>query len=184
STDPDGDPVTYMFLFSDSADFSMEYGPLSVTGISVAFEDIVASIREQQITVATFWWSIVAMAGGDTIDATDGPYQVTFDTRTLAVADQSALPEFFVLHQNYPNPFNPITTLKYELPAYTRVLLVIYDMRGREVTRLVDGYMGAGFNRVVWNSSDAAGRPVPSGIYIARLITPEYTRTVKMTLLK
>ncbi len=44
--------------------------------------------------------------------------------------------------------------------------------------------MGAGFNRVVWNSSDAVGRPVPSGIYIARLITPEYTRTVKMTLLK
>ncbi len=53
-----------------------------------------------------------------------------------------------------------------------------------EVTRLVGGYLEPGYHEVMWDGRDANGRSVPSGIYIARLVTPEYTKSIKMVLLK
>ncbi|MFB0517175.1 MAG: tandem-95 repeat protein, partial [Candidatus Neomarinimicrobiota bacterium] len=184
AVDPDNDPVRYAFLLSDSGSFSFEYGDTTVNKVRLSYADILAVIRDQGLNSVTFWWTITAISKEDTTEASNGPYSLTIDTSTLAVADAGALPQFFILHQNYPNPFNPVTTLKYELPSHSRVLLVIYDMRGREVVRLVDGYVPAGYNKVVWNSSDSAGRPVSTGVYFARLITPAYTHTIKMTLLR
>jgi hypothetical protein len=89
------------------------------------------------------------------------------------------LPEGFALHQNYPNPFNPVSTIRYELPQASEVSLIVYDILGREVARLADGYMEPGFHEVQWD-----GRDYASGIYIARLVTPEYSQSIKMVLLK
>ena len=57
-------------------------------------------------------------------------------------------------------------------------------MLGREVVRLEDGRLEAGYHSLTWNGSDARGREVPTGMYIARLVTPEYTKSIKMVLLK
>jgi len=182
--DPD-DSVNYTFTLSDTGAAYFEYDTTTTaTEVRVSYADIAAVISGLGLTSATFQWNIIAIAGQDIIEASNGPYSLTIDINTLAVMDESHLPQFFALHQNYPNPFNPITTLRYELPAHCQVLLVIYDMRGREVIRLVDGYESAGYNKVVWNSGDAFGRPVPSGIYFARLITPEYTHVIKMSLIR
>ncbi|MCK4577850.1 MAG: T9SS type A sorting domain-containing protein [Candidatus Marinimicrobia bacterium] len=94
------------------------------------------------------------------------------------------LPAVFALHQNYPNPFNPATTLVFELPHTTKVSLVVYDIIGREVVRLVDAVRPGGFNEVQWFGQGAMGRQVASGIYIARLVTPEYSKSIKMVLMK
>ena len=90
----------------------------------------------------------------------------------------------FALHQNYPNPFNPTSTIQYDLPEAANVTLVIYDILGREVVTLVDQEMQPGYHRTVWDARDHAGRTMPTGIYIARLTTPEYTKSIKMLLLK
>jgi len=74
------------------------------------------------------------------------------------------LPKNFKLEQNYPNPFNPVTTIKFQLPKASNVTLVIYNIQGQEVARLVDDYVGAGYHSVNWDASNAA-----SGIYIYRL---------------
>ncbi|MCH7575734.1 MAG: PQQ-binding-like beta-propeller repeat protein [Candidatus Marinimicrobia bacterium] len=95
-----------------------------------------------------------------------------------------AIPESFALHQNFPNPFNPRTTIRYELPIPSKTALVIYNIRGQEVIRLVNEGVEAGYHQVIWRGSDRFGRNVASGIYIIRLITTEYTKTVKMVLLK
>ncbi|UCH63379.1 MAG: tandem-95 repeat protein, partial [Fidelibacterota bacterium] len=183
-TDPD-DPVSYTFTLSDTGGTYFTYDTTtSVTEVRIPYAYIVSAITNQDLKMATFEWTVVAIAGSDMVEASNGPNNLTIDINTLAVTSESHLPQFFALHQNYPNPFNPVTTLKYELPAYCQVLLVIYDMRGREVVRLVDGYESAGYNKVVWNSGDAFGRPVPSGVYFARLITSEYTRVIKMTLVR
>ena len=94
------------------------------------------------------------------------------------------IPTEFALHQNYPNPFNPNTTIMYDLPKVGEVSLIVYDLLGREVVRLVDGYVEAGYHQVVWNGTGVRGRNLPSGIYIARLVAPECTKSIKMVLLK
>lgn len=83
------------------------------------------------------------------------------------------------LHTNYPNPFNPGTTIRYDLPEASVVRLIVYDLLGREVVVLVDDYMEPGYHQ-----AQLDGRELPSGIYIARLITPEYAESIKMLLLK
>ena len=102
----------------------------------------------------------------------------------LAVDGYVGVPVIFALHQNYPNPFNPSTTVRFDLPEATEITLVVYDLTGREMARLVDGHVEAGYHRVVWDGRDARGREVPTGLYIARLLAPEYTKSVKLVLLK
>lgn len=96
----------------------------------------------------------------------------------------SSLPGIFDIHQNYPNPFNPTSTIQYDLPEAANVTLVVYDILGREVVRLVDQQMQPGYHRAVWDAKDYAGRSMPTGIYIARILTLEYTKSIKMLLLK
>ena len=105
-------------------------------------------------------------------------------TPTVSVSVQDALPNEFALRQNYPNPFNPTSTIQYDLPKAANVSLVVYDILGRETVKLVDQEMQPGYNNAVWDARDHAGRAMPSGIYIARLVTQEYTKVIKMVLLK
>ena len=111
----------------------------------------------------------------------------------LGIADKEErrVPTDFALHQNYPNPFNPTTTIRFDLPMATDIHIVVYDLLGREVVRLADGRLEAGYQVVVWNCRDSRGRPVPSGLYFARLfipplagVTPGYTKTIKLLLLR
>ncbi|UCH63885.1 MAG: T9SS type A sorting domain-containing protein [Fidelibacterota bacterium] len=108
-------------------------------------------------------------------------YPVGINQQTGA---HSALPESFALCQNHPNPFNSNTTIRYDLPKTSNVSLTIYDLLGREVVSLVDCELEAGFQQVVWHGRDSSGREVPSGIYITRLVIPEYRKSIKMVLLK
>jgi len=73
-------------------------------------------------------------------------------------------PKSFAFSQNYPNPFNPSTRLKYALPAAGDVSLVVYDVLGREVAVLTNGYHEAGYHSAIWNATTTA-----SGVYFARL---------------
>jgi aminopeptidase N len=102
----------------------------------------------------------------------------------LAVGQQPDLPRQVILYSNYPNPFNPVSTIRFELPHSSQVSLIVYDILGREVAQLVDGYTEPGYHQTRWDGRDHSGREVPSGVYIARLVTPEYTKSIKMLLLK
>lgn len=102
----------------------------------------------------------------------------------LGTLPHAQLPENFALHQNFPNPFNPATTLKFDLPRAMPVRLVIFNILGHEIAHLVDDTLEPGYHQAVWSGKTAEGREVPSGIYLARLITPEYTKVIKMLLLK
>jgi hypothetical protein len=74
-----------------------------------------------------------------------------------------ATPMQFELAQNYPNPFNPSTTLRYGLPANSKVTLKIYNILGQVVTELVNGEQAAGWHTAIWNAS------VASGVYFYRI---------------
>jgi hypothetical protein len=81
-----------------------------------------------------------------------------------------------------PNPFNPSTTLRFELSSPTRVVLAVYDQRGRLVRTLVDEPLTAGPHTAEWNGCDRNGRPSPSGTFVARLVTEQGIRAVKLLL--
>ncbi len=103
---------------------------------------------------------------------------------TVSTSELEGLPLAYALNQNYPNPFNPQTTIRFVLPSATEIRIVVYDLSGREVVQLVDQHLEPGYHQLVWNGRDAWGRVVPTGIYITRLIASEYTKSIKMLLLK
>gem|GEM_PF-776435 len=97
----------------------------------------------------------------------------------LAGAESPALPQSCTLSQNYPNPFNPLTTIGYSLPQAGFVSLKVYDLQGRTVAVLADGYRPAGAHQVAWDAAEMA-----SGVYLYVLKAGEATLSGKMVLLK
>ena len=79
----------------------------------------------------------------------------------------------------YPNPFNPETTLSFTLPEVTDISLIIYDITGREISRLADGFHQAGIHTAIFN-----GNSLSSGIYFARLQAGNMSDMRKLVLMK
>ncbi|HKK21559.1 MAG TPA: FlgD immunoglobulin-like domain containing protein, partial [candidate division Zixibacteria bacterium] len=94
------------------------------------------------------------------------------------------LPREYKLSQNYPNPFNPTTTIEYDLPKDSRVLLTVTNILGQTVSTLVDRNQPAGRYRVEWDGKDADGREAATGIYLCHLTANDYQQTTKMVLLR
>jgi hypothetical protein len=89
------------------------------------------------------------------------------------------LPSKFALLGCYPNPFNPTTVLGYQLPIASRVSLIVYDISGRKVVELVNGWRDAGIHKVTFDGSGLS-----SGIYIYRLKAAQHSASGKMVLMK
>jgi len=68
-----------------------------------------------------------------------------------------------------PNPFNPRTTCRFSLDRRQQVSVAVFDLRGRRVRELVRGVRAAGDHSVDWDGRDAAGRGVPSGVYLLQV---------------
>jgi hypothetical protein len=83
-----------------------------------------------------------------------------------------------------PNPFNPTTVLHFELPAGGPVELAIYTLDGRRVVVLLDETRAAGSHEAVWRGADDAGRPLPSGSYLARLSAGGTTAVRRLQLVR
>jgi hypothetical protein len=95
------------------------------------------------------------------------------------IAGSSVSPTTFNLSQNYPNPFNPTTTIRYQLPTATRVMLKVYDVLGREVRTLVDEVQDLGLRSVEFNANELA-----SGVHFYRLTAGKFSRTRRLIVLR
>ncbi|MCX6827328.1 MAG: M6 family metalloprotease domain-containing protein [candidate division Zixibacteria bacterium] len=114
---------------------------------------------------------------------------MTADFQVSLVSDiehpgDGLLPREIALGQNYPNPFNPSTNIEVYLPAGTNLTLAVYDILGRTVNTILDGYYSAGSIRAKWNGTDHNGQPLPSGVYFYELKTPHKIDVKKMLLIK
>jgi pectate lyase len=96
------------------------------------------------------------------------------------VYDVSGIPTKFELMQNYPNPFNPTTTIGFSLQTSGFTSLIIYDMLGREVETVVNGYLEGGIEyKRIFNASHLS-----SGIYFSKLESGGRQMIKKMIFLK
>lgn len=80
---------------------------------------------------------------------------------------------------NYPNPFNPVTHIRFGLPRAGRTRIVVFNTLGQRVAVLLDRIQPAGYYEI-----DFDGQYLPSGLYFYRIQSGDFTRTVKMILLK
>jgi len=103
----------------------------------------------------------------------------TFPTGVKSEENSVNTAENYRLEQNYPNPFNPATRIAYSIQKPGFVSLKVYDILGREVATLVNGYQQAKNYTINFD----AGR-LASGIYLYKLKTGDFVQTKKMLLLK
>jgi hypothetical protein len=112
-------------------------------------------------------------------------YRLITDCTGTGVGVQPEIPGEFSLSQNYPNPFNPSTRVSYSVPVQSGVRLVVYDILGREVVRLMDGEVKqAGTYEIAWDGMNARGLTMPSGTYFLRMEAGSFTAVKKLLLLK
>ncbi len=105
------------------------------------------------------------------------------DESTIGIEPVSnIIPGKFSLSQNYPNPFNPVTTIQFSVPKASSaapIILIVYDITGREVSRLVNTKLAPGTYSVRFDGSSYS-----SGIYFYKLSSGSFSETKKMVLVK
>ncbi len=94
-------------------------------------------------------------------------------------------PSDYTLTQNYPNPFNPTTNIRFSLPITKKVSVIVYDMLGNEVKTLINNQeFTKGSYEATWNGTNNFSSKVASGNYIATMKFGNFTKSIKMQLLK
>ena len=124
----------------------------------------------------SFWGEVLEVLKGCVID--DVAYGDTVFYHPVSVNEVKTF-STFTLFQNYPNPFNPATTIAYSIKNDGLVLLKVFDILGKEVAILVNENKPAGSYVVEFNASK-----LPSGIYLYKLISGNFTETKKLILMK
>lgn len=124
--------------------------------------------------------------GGIRIDGNgDGipgdPFILRFKTQSQQTSVEyfSNIPAKFELYQNYPNPFNPETIIRFDLPESQFVTLKIFDIHGKEIETIINDNLSQGTYAVKFSANKLS-----SGIYVYKIITPKYTKSQKMILIK
>ena len=106
-----------------------------------------------------------------------GFWYTTLKKAPAAITDN--LPKNYALYQNYPNPFNPTTSIKFDLPRECAVKLTVYDLLGRQVTRIDAGMKPAGTHNLNFDASAYA-----SGLYFYQLQTADFCKVRRMVVAK
>ena len=93
-----------------------------------------------------------------------------------------SVPKEFSLYQNYPNPFNPVTKISFDLPKDAKIKLIVYDILGREVTRLLNSEFKQAGKHII--EFDAMKYNLASGVYFYRIESGDFNAVKKMVLIK
>jgi hypothetical protein len=185
------DPATYWNLsttatYTDSIEVCVTYDEGALPGS----ESLLAILHYDTTLVPADFTDITVSV--DTLANVICGRTATLSPFVLAVSDVQSgvddggqeLPSRYTLYQNVPNPFNPTTTIRYNIAADVHVRLVIFDVAGRVVRRLVDENQQADSYAVTWDGVNDTGQAVATGIYFYRIEAGGFLQTKKMLLLK
>ena len=89
------------------------------------------------------------------------------------------LPVTTAIESAYPNPFNSEITLNYSIARSGSVKLTVFDLAGREIAVLEDGFMKAGFYTFPVNSANWS-----TGVYLVQMKTADVVKTIKIACIK
>jgi hypothetical protein len=92
---------------------------------------------------------------------------------------KAIIPEKYRLKQNYPNPFNPTTTIEYSLPKDSEVSILIYNLNGKLIERIVNEIKNAGNHKAIWQADN-----IPTGVYFYTIEAGNFKDVKKCILIK
>ena len=98
--------------------------------------------------------------------------------------DIAAAPQGIILYPGFPNPFNSGTRIRFDLDQPQTVRMAIYNLNGQQLKILQDGVLEAGRHTLFWDGTGRSGTPLASALYLCRVESSQYTRTIKLLLLK
>ena len=76
------------------------------------------------------------------------------------------------------------TTLVFDIPVSTAVEITIFDILGKRIKTLVNGYLPGGIHRIDWEGDSESGHALGSGVFFVRMRAGEQVFTQKLVLLK
>jgi hypothetical protein len=109
------------------------------------------------------------------------------DPISITIGQVSA--DFYELQQiefqlsNYPNPFNPSTTISFSIPEESKVEVIVYNIKGQKVKKIVKKVFEKGYHSVVWQGDDDSGKTACSSIYFYKLNVNGKAKVIKKCLL-
>ncbi|HEY6195601.1 MAG TPA: C25 family cysteine peptidase [Candidatus Eisenbacteria bacterium] len=112
-----------------------------------------------------------------------------FSETTDAVGVEPALdvaPRTLELAAPHPNPVRTELQFAFGVPIEQNgaaLELAVYDLAGRRVRVIAQGPARAGRSTARWDTRDAVGARMPSGVYLVRLSSGAQTRTRKVVVL-
>ncbi len=109
----------------------------------------------------------------------NGEVKLPNDLPKIQQPKDITLPHIFSLGQNYPNPFNPTTQITYQIPKDGFVSLIVYNTLGQKIVSLVNQNQVSGKYTVNFNADN-----LPSGMYIYKIKSGNFSEVKKMILLK
>jgi hypothetical protein len=154
---------------------------------STAFEQVNAEIIRSQGGNTSYEFVDTTVELGMTYEYRLEALDLSGETETFtlgAVTVGRSPARQLTLSQNTPNPFNPTTHIAFEMQNAGQATLQVFDINGRLVRTLVDGFLSADAYSYEWDGRDDMGRSASSGIYMYRLQADNTTMTRKMTLMK
>jgi hypothetical protein len=93
--------------------------------------------------------------------------------------DELIIPDEFSLHNVYPNPFNPTANIVYALPEHSHVKVTVFDIRGRTIAVLENGFEVAGYHTIRWDATAFA-----SGVYLIEMRSSSFHAVRKVLHMK
>jgi hypothetical protein len=190
-----------------AAEYSVSFNPDRLEPLSAEPGEMVANLRFDKNSSAGKMNGVFYHLGGGTFGPATGDFvnlkfrlktgefrasDVTLDKFVIVnrgaayipAEIKNQLPTNFALEQNYPNPFNSNTNINFELMEDSQVELSVYDILGRKIAMLQNGFLPAGTHSVTWNGRSDSGEQMATGIFFYRLQSSNFDETKKMLLVK
>ncbi|GMQ83263.1 MAG: hypothetical protein BMS9Abin05_2757 [Rhodothermia bacterium] len=110
-----------------------------------------------------------------------GVYRSTSQPTTTETfgRDDGVAPEKRLLLKLYPNPARESTRISYHNPEAGRVKLLLYDILGKRIRVLEEGYRPAGEHEVQIEAGDLS-----TGVYFLRMTAGEFSQTRKVLVMR
>ena len=89
------------------------------------------------------------------------------------------IPTTYTINDIYPNPFNPVANIIYGIPENAHIRILVFDIKGRQVAKLMDSFQFAGYHAITWEATSQ-----PSGVYLVNILSGRFNSTQKVVLMK